>query len=69
MKFLNFLCLPKSKRRARSKARSEIGPIESQSGVGLVPRHAESTPDLRIDTSTLPTPSPLTPRDQEANGM
>ena len=39
MKILNFLYLPKSHRRARSKARSEISPIEDQRETGLaVPR-------------------------------
>ena len=70
MKLLKFLCLPKRNRRARSKVRNEISPIESQSGAGLaVPRPTESAPDLRIGTSTLPTPSPSVPRDQESNGM
>ena len=31
-------------------------------------RTTESTPDLRIATSTLPTPSPLNPRNRESNG-
>ena len=54
----------------RSETRSEIGPIESQSEANLAaPRPTESTPDLRIDTSTLPTPNPLTSRDQESNSM
>ena len=72
MKLLRFLCLPKSHRRARSKARSEIGPTEDQSGadpVVRIPRPTESAPDLRIGISTLPTPSPLTSRDQESNSM
>jgi len=70
MKFLkNLLCLPKSHRRARSKARSEIAPIEDQNNAGLaVLRLTESVPDLRVDTSTSPIPRPLTPRYQESNG-
>ena len=70
MKLFKFLCLPKSHRRARSKARSEIGPIGDQGEAGLtVPRPTESAPDLRVTTSTLPTSTPLTLRDQEPNGM
>jgi len=70
MKLPKFLRLPKSHRRARSKARSEIGPIEGQSEADLAtPRPAESTPDLRIGTSALPTPSPLVLNNQESNGM
>ena len=70
MKLLKFLCLSKGNRRSRSKARSETGPIESQSGAGLaVPRPTESAPDLRIGTSTFPMLSPSAPRDQESNGM
>ena len=70
MKFSKLLPLPKGHRRGRSKARSEIGPIEGQSEPDPVaPRPTESTPDLGIGTSVLPTSSPLTPRDQESNGM
>ena len=70
MKLLKYLCLPKSYRRERSKARSEIGPIEGQSGAGLaVLRPTESAPDLRIGTSTVPAPSPLVLSNQESNGM
>ena len=70
MKFPKFLRLPKGHRRARSKARSEIGPIEGQNEADpATPRPIESTPDLRIGTSTLPTPGPLTLHDQESNGM
>jgi len=73
MKFSNLLPLPKGNRRRPSKARSEIGPtIEVQSEpdpVSATPRPAESTPDLRIGTSTPPVPSPLATRDQESKGM
>jgi len=70
MKLPKFLRLPKSHRRSRSKAKSEIGPIEDQSEADLaIPRPTESTPNLQIGTSTLPMPSPLTSRDQELNGM
>ena len=72
MKFSHLLPLPKGDRRRRSKARSEIGPIEGQSEadpVSTTLRPAESTPDLRIDTSTPPMPSPLATRDQEPKGM
>ena len=66
-----FLCIPIGRRRARSRARSEIGSIEdpSETGEAVIPRPAESTPDFRIDTSTSPPSSPLTPRDQDSNGM
>jgi len=72
MKFPKLLPLPKGHPRSRSKARSEIGSIEDQSEPDLVvPRPMESTPDLRVGTSTSPVSSPLTPRDldQESNGM
>ena len=69
MKLPSFLRLPKSHRRKRSEARSEleIGPTESQNEV--VPRPTESTPDSRFGTSTLPTAtsSHLTAHDQESN--
>jgi len=69
MKWRKFLHIPKKHRRERSKARSEIGSVEGQSGVDLaVPRPTESTPDLGIGASTLSTSSPLVPRDQELNG-
>ena len=68
MKFSNLLPLPKIHRRERSRARSEIGPTEGQTEADpAVPRPMESTPDLRIATSTLtPTSSPSIPRDQES---
>jgi len=70
MKWRKFLSVPKIHRRPRSKARSETSPIEGQSGVDSVvsPPTVESTPDLRIGASTLPTSSPLTLHDQESNG-
>jgi len=70
MKLPSFLRPPKIRRRKRSKARSEIGPIEDQGETDpSVPRPVESSPDLRIGTSTLPIPSPLVPSDQGSNGM
>ena len=70
MKLPKFLSPLKRHRRQRSKARSEISPTEVQCEVDpAVPRPTESTPDLHIGTSTPPTPSPLTARDQESNGM
>jgi len=70
MKWRKLLRVPKKLHRAQSEARSEIGSVEGQGGADLTaPRPAESTPDLRIGTSTLPTSSPLVPRDQESNGM
>jgi len=70
MKWREFLRAPKKHRRTQSKARSEVGSIEGRGGLDLaVPRPAESTPDLRIGASNLPTSSTLTPRDQEPNGM
>jgi len=66
----SFLCLPIGHRRARSKARSEIGSTEDQSEAGqAVPRPTVSTPDLQVDTSTSPSSKSLTPRDQESSGM
>jgi len=66
----NFLCIPIGRRRARSRARSEIDSIEDPSEAGqMVLRPAESTPDHRIGTSTSPPSRPLTPRDQDSNGM
>jgi len=70
MKFSKLLPLPKGHRRRRSKARSKIGSIEGQSEPNTVAPHpTKSTPDLRVGTSTSPTSSPLTPRDQVSNGM
>ena len=70
MKLPKFLRIPKFHRRTRSKARSEISPIEGESEADLaVPRPTESTPDLRTGTSTFPTPSPLVPRDRKSDGV
>jgi hypothetical protein len=70
MKWRDFLSIPKKHRRTRSKARSELDPIEASSEADLaVPRPTESTPDLRIGTSTLPTPDPLISGDQKPSGM
>jgi hypothetical protein len=64
----DFLRLPQ-KDRARSETRSEMGSIEGPNETNpMVPRPTESTPDLRIRASTLPTSSPLTPRDLESSG-
>ena len=66
MKLSKFLRLPNSNRRARSKSRSEIGSIEGQNEPGqATPRPTESTPDLRINPTILPTLGILDPRDQE----
>lgn len=66
----DFLRIPKKIRgRVRSKARSEISPIEGPSNDDpAVPRPSESTPDLGTGPSTLPTPSFLT-SSQESKGM
>ena len=70
MKFSNLLPVPKSHRRERSKARSEMESLETQNEADPVAsRPAESSPDLRISTSTPSTSSPLAPRDQEPKGM
>ena len=65
----DFLSLPRKDRRARSEARSDVGPAAGSGEVDLVvPRPAESSPDLRIGSSTSPSPSPLTSRSgQESN--
>ena len=63
----DFLSLPKGHRRSRSKARSEIGPIEGQSEAELVAHQRPTTPDLGIGSSTPPTSGPLTSRGQESN--
>jgi hypothetical protein len=69
MKWRNFLPIPKKHGRTRSKARSEIDPIEASSEADLAaPRPTESTPDLRIGTSTLPTPDPPISGDQKPSG-
>jgi len=69
MKLPSFLRPPKIHRK-RSKAKSEISPIESQGEADpSVPRPTESTPDLRIGTSSLPARGPLVLSDQRSNGM
>ena len=56
--------------RPRSKARSEASDIEDPMQVDpAVLRPTESTPDLGIGPSTLPTSGPLTPHDSEPDGM
>ena len=67
MRWREFLQIPKRHRRTRSEARSGTGSIEGQGGVE-VPRLTESTPDLRIGSSILPTPTLLAPHDQGLNG-
>lgn len=70
MKLPKLLHLPKTWRRNRSKARSEVDPVQGQSEVDLgAPRRTESTPDLRVGISSVPAPSPLAPPDRESNGM
>jgi hypothetical protein len=64
----DFLSLPRKDRRTRSEARSEVDPTAGSAEVDLVaPRPTESSPDLRIGSSTLPSPSPLASRNQESN--
>jgi hypothetical protein len=54
----NFLHLPPKDRRARSEGRSEAGPIVDPSEVILaLPRLAESTPDLGIGPTSVPSTS------------
>ena len=65
----DFLRIPKH-RRKHSRARSELGSVEASSEADLaLPRPTESTPDLRIGTSTLPTPDPLISGHQKLSGM
>ena len=55
-----FLRVPKIRLRKKSKARSEIAPIEGPSAVDPAGPHlAGSTPDLRTGSSTSATPTPL----------
>ena len=69
MGWRDLLRVPKKHRRARSEVRSEVEYLKDTSDVDLVgSRPTESTPDLRIGSSTLPTPSPLTSRNQNSNG-
>jgi len=65
----DFLSLPKDPRRSRSTPRSEITSTEGQGEADVVAhrRPTESTPDLRIGSSTSTTSSPLTSRDRESN--
>ena len=71
MKLPNLLPLPKGHRRGQSKARSEIGSTKDQGEPDPLAQRPplESAPDLQIGTPVLPTPSPLTSRDQGSNGM
>jgi hypothetical protein len=62
----NFLHLPPKDRRAQSEGRSEAGPVVDPSEIVLAaPRLAESTPDLGIG----PTSVPSTSQDRESSGM
>ena len=64
-----FLSIPKLRRRKKSKARSEIGPIEGPSTVDLPElRLTGSTPDLRIGSSASAAQNPLTSPGQELKG-
>ena len=66
MKLPNFLRLPKIHRRKRSRARSDIGPIEGQSEPDpTAPRPTESTPDLRTGTLLLSMPGSSPPDDHD----
>ena len=66
----NLLSLPRKDRRARSEARGRDASIADPGEVGqVVPRPAESSPDLRIGPSTSPAPGPLTSRDHESSSM
>ena len=59
MNFSKLLCIPISYRRSQSGTRREASPIRGRGEVNLAaPRPAESTPDLRIGTSTLPASGP-----------
>jgi hypothetical protein len=64
-KFRNFLHLPPKDRRARSEGRSEAGSIVDPSEVVLaIPHLSESTPDLGI----APTSVPSTSQNPESSG-
>ena len=65
-----FMSLPKVHRRARSEARSEVGPAEDPMALDPAALHpAQSTPDLGTGPSTLQTSGLRTPDDQGSNGM
>jgi hypothetical protein len=69
----DFLHIPRKGRRARSEVMSEASatgtPGKADPALPMPRPGTESTPDLRIGPSTLPTPSPLTSRDQKSSGM
>jgi hypothetical protein len=66
----DLLSLPRKDRRARSEARSEVGPVTEPGEVDLFPpRPTESSPDIRVGPLALQTPSSLTTRDRESNSM
>jgi hypothetical protein len=62
----DFLSLPRKDRRARSEAGSIVDPSEVDL---VVPRPAESSSDLGIGPSILPTPVPSTLQNRESSGM
>lgn len=60
----------KTRRRERSEARSEVGPIGESSEVGLVtPRSTGSAPNLCVGVPTLPASGPPASRGQYSNGL
>lgn len=65
-----FLRLPKNRPRKRSKAKSEIGPIEGSSQADLTAQpRTESTPNLQIDASTSQISGSVASNDKKLNGM
>ena len=64
-----FIPMKKDNRRARSEARTEAGSIGDPMVVGSpgALRPTESTPDLGVGPSTLPTSGPPVSGDQESN--
>lgn len=66
MGFRDFLCLPPM-RRSRSQVRSEANSAEGRrASLGTLPH---SAPDLRIESSTLPTSVSSPAQLQKSNGM
>jgi len=64
----DLLSPPRMYRRARSEGRSEVGSIEDAGqACPVISRHAKSTPDLGIGSSTLSTPRPSTSQDHGSN--
>lgn len=67
----DLLSPPRMNRRARSEGGGEVASTE---GTGpqvdtVVPRHAESTPDLGTNPPTSPTPIPPIVQDQGSRSM